>query len=101
MKKETITVTTGKYGKIEIEAEVIVPGLAVHHALHEDMSFADSWWTLTHIRSGYALGNGKRTKREIMALAQKLSELGDWDKPRSKVDKSMLRQTKTIVRSNP
>ena len=93
---ETITVRSawiGPNGKKSIKATIVAPGLAVHSSLSPIPS-----WEITHIRSGKAIGAGSATKKRAVLLAKALSELGNWDRPASKLPKGLIRSTRVLLK---
>ena len=100
MKKQTIKIKVvyGKVlGDVEIEAQIVAPGLAVHNEIGPDFFPIPSRWNITHIRSGLALGKSRTSKKEAIAIATRLSHLGNWDIRQSKIGKQLRQQAKAIV----
>ncbi len=84
--------------KLEIEAELVAPGLAVHKAIDQDYFPIKTSWRVTHVRSGMALGKPVPTRKDAIAIAGRLAELGNWDVPESKLGKQMRQRASEIVK---
>ena len=66
-----------------VDAFQIAPGLAVHRDQHDG-------WTVTHIPSGLKLMDGLRHRSDAVDAAKAFASLGNWDRPQSKLPKSLL-----------
>jgi hypothetical protein len=97
MDRVTIKVRTYSYQSSrhfeEVPAYLVVPGLAVHRALHEQ------GWHVTHIRSGHALAKDFRTLSEATEFAQAVSKMADWTKARSELNRPLLSKQVADARS--
>ena len=65
-------------GLIEVEADIVAPGLAVHRA------YRQSGWAATHVASGRKLC---RTTDPVMArlIARAVARLADWEQQKDEL----------------
>jgi hypothetical protein len=95
MSKQTITLQMAyqdkKYGQ-EVEADVD-GGLAVHHPCNTIDGKADGvGWQITHVASGLRLGKWYDTKREALAVCDRLLDVskdyvgGGWEQPQEQIN---------------
>ena len=75
--------TMGTVGESLVGAFQVAPGIAVN-------AETLMGWNVTHMRSGIAFVKWLDTKREAVRLARRLAELGNWDRPKSKLPKTLM-----------
>lgn len=93
----TITIATGPKAanfrtmhRVEIEALWAERGLAVHR------TFGGKGWTITHLRSGYAIANA-RLHRNAITVAKRLLDCGDWTEHRTKLTPHLLDRARQTI----
>lgn len=65
-------------GRETVEAEEVVPGLAVHRSLTDPHGNDAETYSVSHVKSGLGLGQTFRTEEGARAFARSLTDLCDW-----------------------
>lgn len=66
------------HGVMTVDAwRTATPGLVVHRTIGLDGGLLDDWWSVSHERSGYAVGRRQDPER-AMQLAAQLAPVADW-----------------------
>ena len=94
MSNEIITVKTSS-GDRTIEAELIVPGIAIHLTVSVD-GFKKTW-SVTHVRSGCAFALEIKRKVKAIELARALADLGNWDQAENEPPTELKLAGKALV----
>jgi hypothetical protein len=76
MIRTTVKLTT-HWGFEEVEAVVVVPGLAIHRALGERVS-SRSRWSLSHVGTGMRVCGPFRLQEQAINCAKAIAPLVDW-----------------------
>ena len=86
MNKIRLKIKTSDFISVHVDGVVnafaVAPGIAVNQ---EGLD-----WNVTHMPSGVAFVKWLDTKRKAVKLAKQLAALGNWDRPKSKLPKTLL-----------
>lgn len=82
-------------GWVEVEAEVVAPGLAVHETVYE-LGVKSESYTITHIPSGCYL-DWFVLKQSAIEAARELTTLGNWTSSRNQVVRFGKKKIKAIL----
>lgn len=75
----TMILIATKHGRRPLDAELVVPGLAIHPGVGENGPMTMSW-VVTHTPTGRTIGKARfRSSEQARELARDLAALGDWN----------------------